>query len=125
MKKIPEKIHRYLVFGNWLCEQSISSDDVERIQNLLRINSSVDEQISFYTKFHEDYSTVDKNMSLNVKQAKRERKHIKDEEISEETSLKNDCDNQDPKRQKREFEDNSDYLWDMDDDFYITMKEMV
>lgn len=123
MKKIPEKIHRYLVFGNWLCEQSLSSDDIERIRNLFHINSSVEEQISFYTKFHEDYLSVDKDMSLNVKRAKRERKQLEQEE---ESALRNDCDVQETKKQKQDCEENSDYyLWDMDDDFYITIKEMV
>lgn len=123
MKKIPEKIHRYLVFGNWLCEQSLSSDDIERIRNLFHINSSVEEQISFYTKFHEDYLSVDKDMSLNVKRAKRERKQLEQEE---ESALRNDYDVQETKKQKQDCEENSDYyLWDMDDDFYITIKEMV
>lgn len=129
MKKIPEKIHRYLVFGEWLCQQipSSSKDDLKRIQDLFHINSSIDEQIIFYTKFHEDYNSIDKEMSLNVKRTKREQNKLKRScNTTDEPILVNDCESVENKKPKCElYEDNFDYIWEMDDDFYNAIKEMV
>jgi hypothetical protein len=130
MKKIPEKFHRYLVFGNWLCERLQSSpDDVKRIQELFNINASADAQILFYTKFHEDYLLIDKKMSSKNKKTKRD-----DNEIVSSDG----CDNIEMKKIKLlehhievettnpfEEQDNDDYLWQMDDDFHFIIKETV
>ena len=127
MKKIPEKVHRYLVFGEWLCKQmpSSSKDDLKRIHDLFHMNSSVDEQIMFYTKFHEDYNSIDKEMSLNVKRTKKEQNKSKCSTTDELISV-NDCEITNNKKQKCEsYEDNFDYIWEMDDDFYNAIEEMV
>lgn len=132
MKKIPEKFHRYLVFGNWLCERLQSStDDVKRIQELFNIDASADAQILFYTKFHEDYLTIDKKMSLKNKKTKRDNNN--------EIVSNDDCDDIETKKIKlsedievkitNTFEEhsdnNDDYLWQMDDDFHFIIKETV
>ena len=76
-KGLPEKIVRYLVFGNWLGKNSQLSDtDTKKIQDLLHLNSSYEEQISFYTKFHEDYKSVKKSMSRNINKNKRDKKIV-------------------------------------------------
>ena len=132
MKKIPEKFHRYLVFGNWLCERLQSStDDVKRIQELFNINESADAQILFYTKFHEDYVSIDKKMSSKNKTKKRDNNEI----VSSD-----DCDNIEMKKIKlseehseveitntfeEQNDNNDDYLWQMDDDFHFIIKETV
>ena len=131
MKKIPEKFHRYLVFGNWLCERLQSStDDVKRIQELFNINESVDAQILFYTKFHEDYLSIDKKMSSKNKKKRDnneivssdgcdniEMKKIKLPEKHSEVEIKNTFEEQN--------DNNDDYLWQMDDDFHFIIKETV
>jgi myo-inositol-1-phosphate synthase len=76
-KGLPEKIVRYLVFGNWLGKNSQLSDtDTKKIQDLFHLNSTHEEQISFYTQFHEDYKSIKKSMSKNIKKNKREKKIV-------------------------------------------------
>jgi hypothetical protein len=74
-KVLPEKINRYLIFGHWLSrELNMTVTDTIKIQDLFYLNSSADEQISFYTKFHNEYKTIKLAMTKQDKKKKKDNK---------------------------------------------------
>ncbi len=110
-KALPEKINRYLIFGHWLSKELRLTDiKTTNIEDLFNINSSHEEQISFYTKFHNDYKSIKKTM---IKQNKMKNKNVEallqdlvnlpDNEIkSPDINADNDADN----------DADMDFLWD-------------
>jgi hypothetical protein len=74
-KVLPEKINRYLIFGHWLSKElNMTDTDTTKIQDLFCLNSSADEQISFYTKFHNEYKTIKLAMTKQDKKKKKDNK---------------------------------------------------
>lgn len=74
-KVLPEKINRYIIFGHWLSKELKLNDvDKTKVQDLFYLNSSAEEQISFYTKFHNEYKTI---KTIITKQDKKKKKDSK------------------------------------------------
>lgn len=120
VKRLPAKFNRYLIFGMWLEEQvKVLSNETEIAKNgdgseigdLFRINSTTEEQISFYSKFHDEYKLFSKNFTQKTKRIRKMKKTQVDSIVCEDNESK--------------IEDNMDYLWDMDSDYDIIVKEIV
>ena len=76
-KVLPEKINRYIIFGHWLSKELKLNDiDKTKVQDLFYLNSSAEEQISFYTKFHNEYKTTKTTITKQDKKKKKDCKKI-------------------------------------------------
>ena len=101
-KNLPEKINRYIIFGHWLNKElKLNDTDKTKVQDLFHINSSVEEQIYFYTKFHNEYKDTKTIIIKQDKKKKKERKKIDTilQELIEEPVMN----------------DEIDFLWDEND----------
>jgi hypothetical protein len=74
-KILPEKINRYIIFGHWLSKElNLNDIDKTKVQNLFYLNSSAEEQISFYTKFHNEYKSTKTAITKQDKKKKKDSK---------------------------------------------------
>ena len=74
-KILPEKINRYIIFGHWLSKElNLNDIDKTKVQNLFYLYSSAEDQISFYTKFHNEYKST---KTAIIKQDKKKKKDSK------------------------------------------------
>jgi uncharacterized protein YacL (UPF0231 family) len=99
-KVLPEKINRYIIFGHWLNKElKLNDTDKTKVQELFHLNSSTEEQTSFYTKFHDEYKTT--KMTI-IKQDKKKKKDCKKlDTILQELTEQSD--------------EETDFLWDATD----------
>lgn len=115
MKDLPEKFNRYMIFGRWLCNTlQLSQEDSKQIHDLFKINSSLDEQVSFYSKFHEEYASIEKIVSKEAKMLIQENKNKNKKrklDMKQEISIHSEI----------EVDD----IWEIDSDFLLVLKEMV
>lgn len=109
-KRLPAKFNRYLVFGMWL-EKQFDESETNKIEELFLINSTVEKQISFYTKFHDEYKMFCKSLTRKTKKIRSLKKKCVESIVCEATEPK--------------IEDDTDYLWEMDSDFDSIIKEIV
>ena len=102
-KILPEKINRYIIFGHWLSKELKLNDiDKTKVQDLFYLNSSAEEQISFYTKFHNEYKDIKTTITKQDKKKKKDYKKIDTilQKLIEEPVMN---------------DDEIDFLWDTDD----------
>ena len=102
-KNLPEKINRYIIFGHWLNKElKLNDTDKTKVQDLFHINSSVEEQIYFYTKFHNEYKDIKTTITKQDKKKKKDYKKIDTilQKLIEEPVMN---------------DDEIDFLWDTDD----------
>lgn len=135
LKKLPAKFKRYLIFGLWLGKQNKSTGiTTETIDDLFHMNTTIEEQIAFYKKFHNDYKLFEKLISDKSKMKYKLQKNydksndnvvcVISDESTEKNKGKNICDNTSETIEET-IEENTDFLWEMDSEFDIILNEIV
>ena len=84
-KVLPEKVNRYIIFGHWLSKE-FKLNDIEKtkVQDLFHLYSSAEDQISFYTRFHNEYKTIKMAITKQDKKKKSHKSHKKIDTILQE-----------------------------------------